>query len=102
MVDKVKEVICFFFQADDGVRVLVRSRGLGDVNKRQGDRNVMRLILVLVLAQVLGTLWGLSYSTASEWQARGGLHGADQALSLIHFRRCRLSTLGRFRWRTYY
>ena len=27
--------ICFFFQAEDGIRVLVRSRGLGDVYKRQ-------------------------------------------------------------------
>ena len=25
----------FFFQAEDGIRVLVRSRGLGDVYKRQ-------------------------------------------------------------------
>ena len=28
-------VRCFFFQAEDGIRVLVRSRGLGDVYKRQ-------------------------------------------------------------------
>ena len=27
----------FFFQAEDGIRVLVRSRGLGDVYKRQAD-----------------------------------------------------------------
>ena len=29
-------VVCFF-QAEDGIRDLVRSRGLGDVYKRQGD-----------------------------------------------------------------
>ena len=29
-------VILFFFQAEDGIRDLVRSRGLGDVYKRQG------------------------------------------------------------------
>ena len=29
----------FFFQAEDGIRVLVRSRGLGDVYKRQGLAN---------------------------------------------------------------
>ena len=29
-------VIFFFFQAEDGIRDLVRSRGLGDVYKRQG------------------------------------------------------------------
>ena len=28
---------CFFFQAEDGIRDLVRSRGLGDVYKRQPD-----------------------------------------------------------------
>ena len=29
---------CFFFQAEDGIRDLVRSRGLGDVDKRQISR----------------------------------------------------------------
>ena len=29
-------VMFFFFQAEDGIRDLVRSRGLGDVYKRQG------------------------------------------------------------------
>ena len=28
-------VLLFFFQAEDGIRDLVRSRGLGDVYKRQ-------------------------------------------------------------------
>ena len=28
----------FFFQAEDGIRDLVRSRGLGDVYKRQGSK----------------------------------------------------------------
>ena len=28
-------VLFFFFQAEDGIRYLVRSRGLGDVYKRQ-------------------------------------------------------------------
>ena len=30
------DLFCFFFQAEDGIRDLVRSRGLGDVYKRQG------------------------------------------------------------------
>ena len=30
----------FFFQAEDGIRDLVRSRGLGDVYKRQGLRRM--------------------------------------------------------------
>ena len=28
-------IVIFFFQAEDGIRDLVRSRGLGDVYKRQ-------------------------------------------------------------------
>ena len=32
-------VVCvFLFQAEDGIRDLVRSRGLGDVYKRQGKK----------------------------------------------------------------
>ena len=30
-------IIVFFFQAEDGIRDLVRSRGLGDVYKRQDE-----------------------------------------------------------------
>ena len=34
----VQEIWVFFFcQAEDGIRVLVRSRGLGDVYKRQAS-----------------------------------------------------------------
>ena len=33
-------VVGFFFQAEDGIRDLVRSRGLGDVYKRQGGMAV--------------------------------------------------------------
>ena len=31
--------VIFFFQAEDGIRDLVRSRGLGDVYKRQRERS---------------------------------------------------------------
>ena len=34
--------IFFFFQAEDGIRDLVRSRGLGDVYKRQSQARVHR------------------------------------------------------------
>ena len=37
-------VILFFFQAEDGIRDLVRSRGLGDVYKRQGGLSVRRCL----------------------------------------------------------
>jgi len=33
---RCRGVFFFFFQAEDGIRDLVRSRGLGDVYKRQG------------------------------------------------------------------
>ena len=33
--DALAEIGNFFFQAEDGIRDLVRSRGLGDVYKRQ-------------------------------------------------------------------
>ncbi len=32
--------IFFFFQAEDGIRDLVRSRGLGDVYKRQDYKGI--------------------------------------------------------------
>ena len=41
--------ICFFFQAEDGIRYLVRSRGLGDVYKRQIKCNVKSVSVSFVL-----------------------------------------------------
>ena len=35
--DGTRLSIIFFFQAEDGIRDLVRSRGLGDVYKRQTE-----------------------------------------------------------------
>ena len=37
----------FFFQAEDGIRDLVRSRGLGDVYKRQAEAGVARAALIV-------------------------------------------------------
>ena len=50
--------VCFFFQAEDGIRVLVRSRGLGDVYKRQllGQMTHMMVELYNDRPQVQG-LW---------------------------------------------
>ena len=36
----------FFFQAEDGIRDLVRSRGLGDVYKRQGYDRINKSVPV--------------------------------------------------------
>ena len=41
-------VYCFFFfQAEDGIRDLVRSRGLGDVYKRQREEAMIELVVAL-------------------------------------------------------
>ena len=45
---------CFFFQAEDGIRDLVRSRGLGDVYKRQDRRRRLRREHVEAAGQVQG------------------------------------------------
>ena len=37
----------FFFQAEDGIRDLVRSRGLVDVYKRQGKTTLVKLLVGL-------------------------------------------------------
>mgnify|MGYP003381585341 CR=1 FL=1 len=50
--------LIFFFQAEDGIRDLVRSRGLGDVYKRQGQHRQavfdIRRLLVDAIAQHAG------------------------------------------------
>ena len=40
IADGVISLSVFFFQAEDGIRDLVRSRGLGDVYKRQVQRHL--------------------------------------------------------------
>ena len=41
----------FFFQAEDGIRDLVRSRGLGDVYKRQGKQVALATVAFQLLHQ---------------------------------------------------
>ena len=66
-------LLIFFFQAEDGIRDLVRSRGLGDVYKRQALGRTLergRLGLTdLVLA-------ALAHQLVDRWQ--------PSLLSLIH------------------
>ena len=63
----------FFFQAEDGIRDLVRSRGLGDVYKRQDDGLIQ-----------------LSLDGGKTWKSIDGIAGVPersyvhQILSLIH------------------
>ena len=44
---------CFFFQAEDGIRDLVRSRGLGDVDERQPEQRAVLAELVEAYAGML-------------------------------------------------
>ena len=71
---EVYRVGCFFFQAEDGIRDLVRSRGLGDVYKRQilraGDRERV--------------LTGHEPKTTNNRMELQAAISALQALSLIH------------------
>ena len=49
-------VFIFFFQAEDGIRDLVRSRGLGDVYKRQGLTGSGRWDVLATAPLVCGAL----------------------------------------------
>ena len=76
----------FFFQAEDGIRDLVRSRGLGDVYKRQAQGHHPGPGSLLPLcngktARVAGRGQRAVEFRAGEGQ---GEHGADVVLSLIH------------------
>ena len=65
---------CFFFQAEDGIRDLVRSRGLGDVYKRQLQPLLDDLVALLAL--------DVRHETDTAGVVFVG--GIVQALSLIH------------------
>ena len=46
-------IIFFFFQAEDGIRDLVRSRGLGDVYKRQEYHSGKEKVFGFFVGQVM-------------------------------------------------
>ena len=68
-------ILClvFFFQAEDGIRDLVRSRGLGDVYKRQdqGGGDIAKVAVVHSRLDVRILFFH-------------GVHGIVDDLSLIH------------------
>ena len=53
---------CVFFQAEDGIRDLVRSRGLGDVYKRQFRRFVCNVCVELFLTRLFLVFFDLSFA----------------------------------------
>ena len=69
----VRFLACFFFQAEDGIRDLVRSRGLGDVYKRQTTRI---MFFTLDCQSVLRSRFGLLERQQTE--------RVEYNLSLIH------------------
>ena len=67
-------LVVFFFQAEDGIRDLVRSRGLGDVYKRQAVTRFIHALPSLYNADPQQIyLMGFSQGAATAY-----------ALSLIH------------------
>ena len=66
--------IFFFFQAEDGIRDLVRSRGLGDVYKRQIWYN----------AVIRGDVHYIRIGNRVNVQDGAVIHCTYQKLSLIH------------------
>ena len=66
--------VVFFFQAEDGIRDLVRSRGLGDVYKRQHLARVMET----------GCFTDAKMFRVLEEDTTDGITYAMQYLSLIH------------------
>ena len=47
------DVVVFFFQAEDGIRDLVRSRGLGDVYKRQVQSGLLIIALIVMAVNLI-------------------------------------------------
>ena len=65
---------CFFFQAEDGIRDLVRSRGLGDVYKRQAQPE----------SELGGAVWLGSHTPSTEHTCPLAQSSVDWQLSLIN------------------
>ena len=74
-------VCFFFFQAEDGIRDLVRSRGLGDVYKRQEQCNNKRNNNVVE--------WNGKTQTTSQWAREIGV---DEDTLGARYRSCLLYT----------
>ena len=67
-------VCCVFFQAEDGIRDLVRSRGLGDVYKRQ----------TYSIRDLIGEVIGGSLLAVDVYKDVNGLNVIPEAVSYTH------------------
>ena len=63
----------FFFQAEDGIRDLVRSRGLGDVYKRQVDGGCQSMLAVDAHSHELPAQQTATLSKAHHWECKSCL-----------------------------
>ena len=78
-------VYVVFFQAEDGIRYLVRSRGLGDVYKRQALAyyTIFALApLLLLLISLVGIFFGKEAAQGRIFEELNGLIGASAALQI--------------------
>ena len=64
-------VVVFFFQAEDGIRDLVRSRGLGDVYKRQDPG--WACLVIASSSDITAACWSTVRTTMSPGLARACL-----------------------------
>ena len=71
--------MCFFFQAEDGIRDLVRSRGLGDVYKRQGHMRRFIIPCALFALPLLAQAENLHLSDLKSQNAVCLLYTSDAA-----------------------
>ena len=55
-------MVLFFFQAEDGIRDLVRSRGLGDVYKRQSIESALSVLAITLENRPLSLCSALTLS----------------------------------------
>ena len=89
-------VLLFFFQAEDGIRDLVRSRGLGDVYKRQmlADAREGKVLspanATAAAAEALVQSHNVRIVTYDDWRRLDALelsHGKEQGRPRVKFTR---------------
>mgnify|MGYP003380242825 CR=1 FL=1 len=74
----------FFFQAEDGIRDLVRSRGLGDVYKRQVHDFTNISLTPRLDAKWIGLSFPMSYNTAATIRNEPVMFGAMLRFCLLY------------------
>ena len=85
----------FFFQAEDGIRDLVRSRGLGDVYKRQQvdfaragalGAGMVAFAFLTAASRIASRIWIFNAARGAEYDLRSDLFGHMMTLSPAYYR----------------